>query len=131
LGAINTADALVNIDGISLETNTAIKQGLNGSIGKLIRVGIPAGTDMQDIIYLYVNNYNGEFYGGTNNDEPLYAINDLYEPTTYQNMKLFVEEVIYEPSVRRYSGNILYINDVGPVQRKITNSEYLKLLVEF
>jgi len=130
-GAINTPDALVNIDGVSLETNTLIRQGLDGSVGKIIRVGLPVGTDTEDLVYVYVNNYNGEFFGATDNTDPLYAINDLYEPSTYQNMKLFVEEVIYEPSVLRYSGNILYINDVGPVQRKIENSEYLKLLVEF
>jgi len=128
-GAINTPNALVNVDGISLETNTIIQQGLSGSRGKIIRVGIP--SEEENIIFLYVNNYNGEFFGGTDNQEPLFSINNLYNPTTYQNMKLFVEEVSYEPSIMRYSGNILYINDVGPVQRKINNSEYLKLLVEF
>ena len=129
VGQINTPNALVNTDGISLETNTLIRQGLTGTVGKIIRTGIP--VDESDIVYLYVNNYNNIFSLDSDQSDPLYIINDLYEPTSYQNMKLFIEEIIYEPSVLRYSGNILYINDAGPIQRRIENSENLKLLVEF
>lgn len=129
VGQINTPNALVNTDGISLETNTLIRQGLTGTVGKIIRTGIP--VDESDIVYLYVNNYNNTFSLDSDQSDALYIINDLYEPTSYQNMKLFIEEIIYEPSVLRYSGNILYINDAGPIQRRIENSENLKLLVEF
>lgn len=129
VGQINTPNALVNTDGISLETNTLIRQGLTGTVGKVIRTGIP--VDESDVVYLYVNNYNNVFSLDSDQTEPFYIINDLYEPTNYQNMKLFLEEIIYEPSVLRYSGNLLYINDAGPIQRRIENSENLKLLVEF
>ena len=102
---------------------------MTGTVGKIIRTGIP--IDESDIVYLYVNNYNNTFSLDSDQSGALYIINDLYEPTSYQNMKLFIEEIIYEPSVLRYSGNILYINDAGPIQRRIENSENLKLLVEF
>ena len=42
-----------------------------------------------------------------------------------------VKSIIYAPSIVRYSGKILYINDAGPIQRRLENSENLKLLVEF
>lgn len=128
-GSINTPNEIVNTDGVNLETNTIIRQGLTGSVGKIIRTGIP--VDESDVVYLYVNNYNLPFTGSTDSTEQIYIIDDLYEPTTYQETKLFVEDVVYEPSVMRYSGNLLYINDAGPIQRKIDNSETLKLLVEF
>jgi hypothetical protein len=125
-GQINTPEQLV-ADGISLDTNILIRQGTQGTVGKLIRTAIPGGTSNTDIVYLYVNNYNGVF---TVSGDNLYIINDLYNPTTYTNMKLTVQSIIYQPTVVRYSGNLLYINDAGPIQRRIENTENLKLLIE-
>ena len=125
-GLINTPEQLV-ADGISLDTNILIRQGTQGTVGKLIRTAIPGGTSNTDIVYLYVNNYNGVF---TVSGDNLYIINDLYNPTTYTNMKLTVQSIIYQPTVVRYSGNLLYINDAGPIQRRIENTENLKLLIE-
>lgn len=127
-GQINTPDELVNSDNISLETNTLIRQGTTGSIGNIIRAAIPSGTSNTNIIYLYVNNYNGGF--AINNDN-LYIVDNLYNPKTYKNMKITVTDIIYAPSLVRYSGKLLYINDAGPVQRRLENTENLKLLIEF
>lgn len=126
---IDTAFELVNSDNISLETNTLIRQGTTGSLGKIIRVGIPSGTGDANIVYLYVNNYNGPFYA--DGQTKIYKINSLYEPTEYVDMKMTVQNILYQPKLVRYSGNLLYINDVGPVQRKLENTENIKLLVEF
>jgi hypothetical protein len=125
---IDTPFELVNSDGINLETNTIIRQGLDGAIGKIVRVGIPAGTGDTNIVYLYVNNFDSAFDVNLNT---IYQINDLYNPTTYKNMKLRVQSIIYQPSLIKYSGNLLYINDAGPIQRRLENNENLKLLIEF
>jgi len=125
---IDTPYELVNSDNILLETNTLIRQGTTGSLGKIVRVGIPSGTD-SNIVYLYVNNYNGAFYPDP--QSKIYKINNLYEPTEYVDMKMTVQSIIYQPKLVRYSGNLLYINDVGPVQRRLENTENIKLLVEF
>ena len=61
----------------------------------------------------------------------IYQIDNLYNPTTSKSMKMTVQNIIYEPSLIKYSGNLLYINDAGPIQRRLENSENLKLLVEF
>jgi hypothetical protein len=126
---IDTAYELVNSDNISLETNILIRQGTSGTLGKIVRVGIPSGTGDSNIVYLYVNNYNGAFYA--NAQTKIYKINSLYEPTEYVDMKMTIQSIIYQPKLVRYSGNLLYINDVGPVQRKLENTENIKLLVEF
>lgn len=125
-GQINTPEQLV-ADGISLNTNILIRQGTQGTVGKLIRTAIPGGTSNTDIVYLYVNNYNGVFEVSGDN---LYIIDDLYNPTTYTNMKLTIQSIIYQPTMVRYSGDLLYINDAGPIQRRIENTENLKLLIE-
>jgi hypothetical protein len=129
-GSNDTPAALINEDGISLDTNIIIRQGLNGSVGKIIRTGIPDSTGQSDIVYLYVNNYNGAFEVNT---QPIYIIDDLYNPSldNYKDSKMTVKSIIYAPSIVRYSGKILYINDAGPIQRRLENSENLKLLVEF
>ena len=127
-GKVNTPYELVNSDNISLETNTLIRQGTDGTVGKIIRTGIPSGTGDTNIVYLYVNNYNGKFI--VSNDH-LYAIDNLYAPNSYTDMKLKISRIIFQPSVVRYSGKLLYINDVGPIQRRIDNTENLKLRIEF
>ena len=128
----DTVYDLVNEDGVSLETNTIIQQPSTGAIGKIIRVGLPTGTDGSSTVYLYVNNYNDkEFTALGGSSDILQTINDLYDPTTAQNMNLYVQEVIFKPSLVPYSGDLLYINDAGPVQRRVENSEIIKLLIEF
>jgi hypothetical protein len=127
-GQINTPEKLVNSDGISLNTNTIFRQGTTGSLGKIIRTALPSDTGNENTVYLYVNNYNGEFVVS---DENLYIIDNLYNPVNYTNMKLKISNVIYSPSLVRYSGKLLYINDAGPVQRRLENTENLKLLIEF
>jgi hypothetical protein len=125
---IDTPSALVNQDGIKLDTNVLIRQGTEGSIGKIIRTGIPDPTGLNNIVYLYVNNYNSPFVV---NNSPIYIIDNLYNPTNYVDSKLKVKSIIYSPNIIRYSGKILYINDAGPIQRRLENSENLKLLIEF
>lgn len=129
VGQINTPYELVNSDGISLETNVMIRQGTTGTVGKIVRTAIVPGTDNVNKVYLYVNNYNGAFKVDSVNN--LYAIDNLYNPTSYTNMKLKVSDIIYQSPIVRYSGKLLYINDAGPVQRRIENTENLKLLIEF
>lgn len=124
---IDTPFQLVNSDNISLETNTLIRQGTDGAIGKIIRVALPGNTN-SDKIYLYVNNYSKEFLV---NGQNIYTINDLYDPTIYKNMKIVVSNIRKSPELIKYSGDLLYINSVGPVQRRLNNTEQVKLLVEF
>lgn len=126
---IDTPFELVNSDDISLETNIIIRQGLDGAIGKVVRTGIPSGTGDTNIIYLYVNNYSGKF--SENSESIIYQIDNLYNSTTSKSMKMTVQSIIYEPSLIKYSGNLLYINDAGPIQRRLENNENIKLLVEF
>lgn len=126
---IDTPYELVNSDGITLETNTIIRQGTTGAIGKIVRVGIPGGTGDTNLVYLYVNNYNDSFIVDPSTN--LYQVNDLYNPTVYKDMKLKINHIISAPSLIKYSGNLLYINDAGPIQRRLENNENLKLLIEF
>ena len=65
------------------------------------------------------------------NGQNIYTINDLYDPTIYKNMKIVVSNIRKSPELIKYSGDLLYINSVGPVQRRLNNTEQVKLLVEF
>ncbi len=124
---IDTPFALVNQDLVSLETNVFIRQGLTGAIGKIIRTALPTNINSNKI-YLYVNNYNKEFEV---NSDFIYKINDLYDPQIFTSMKIKVVDIKRTPDLIKYSGDLLYISDVGPIKRTLSNTEQIKLLVEF
>jgi len=128
---IDTLYELVNTSNVSLETNTLIRQTSSAAVGKLIRIGIQAETDATGTVYLYVNNYNRAFTVDANRDASIVSIDNLYNPTTSNFMGLYVKSIVYAPKLVKYSGNLLYINDAGPIQRRLENSEIIKLLVEF